>query len=82
MTKDEHIYEQFCEDNVLQHNENNSLWAIRFAKYYIKKQGQSLPIDNVVGQSEQLLVFAKWIQENGNHMTPEKQVKYFLDDNK
>lgn len=34
-------------------------------------------ISDVVGRSEKLSAFAKWIQENGNHMTPEKQVKYY-----
>jgi len=32
--------------------------------------------------SEQLLAFAKWIQENGNHMTPKKQVEYYDIDSK
>ena len=47
-----------------------------------EEQAKNCNIPHVVGRSEQLLVFAKWIQENGNHMTPEKQVKYFLEDNK
>lgn len=34
-------------------------------------------LHDVVGRSEQLLAFAKWIQENGNHITPEKQVRYY-----
>jgi len=38
---------------------------------------EQLTIPDVVGQSEQLLAFAKWIQENGNHITPEKQVRYY-----
>jgi len=49
-------------------------------KAYNIGQTEQCNIANVVGQSEQLLVFAKWIQENGNYMTPDKQVKYFLDD--
>ena len=43
---------------------------------------KQLFITNVVGRSEQLLALAKWIQENGNHMTPENQVKYYLEDSK
>ena len=32
-------------------------------------------------EKERLIDLAKWIQINGNYMTPEKQVKYFLDEN-
>ena len=43
---------------------------------------EALQIHSVVGRSKQLLAFAKWIQENGNHMTPEKQVKYYTEESK
>lgn len=59
-----------------------TLPKIREAKGLLHTLHEQCNIANVVGQSEQLLVFAKWIQENGNYMTPDKQVKYFLDDNK
>ncbi len=47
MTEDQHIYEDFCEESELIHDENNSLWAIKFAKYRAEKKGQTLPIQNV-----------------------------------
>jgi len=32
----------------------------------------------VVGQSEQLVLFAEWLQYNGKYQLPEEQVKTFL----
>jgi hypothetical protein len=45
---------------------------------YAQIQGQTLPIDSVVGQSEQLIAFAEWKEYNGKWETHEQQVKNFL----
>jgi hypothetical protein len=37
---------------------------------------------NVVGQSEQLVLFADWLQYNGKWQLPEEQVKSFLKEQK
>jgi hypothetical protein len=41
-----------------------------------------LRIHNVVGRSEQLVLFADWLQYNGKWQLPEEQVKSFLKEQK
>jgi len=47
MTEDQYIYEEFCEENDIVHNENNAFWNIKFAKYRAEKKGQTLSIQNL-----------------------------------
>jgi hypothetical protein len=43
---------------------------------------EQLRIHDVVGQSEQLVLFADWLQYNGKWQLPEAQVKSFLKEQK
>ena len=54
------------------------LYSYDFVNWLIKQ----LPIHDVVGRSEQLVLFAGWLQYNGKWDSPEKQVKNFLDEKK
>jgi hypothetical protein len=48
----------------------------------IEAINQALLLYDVVGQSEQLVLFADWLQYNGKWDSPEKQVKKFLSEQK
>ena len=48
----------------------------------LNKYEQQLPIHDVVGQSEQLVLFAGWLQYNGKWDSTEKQVEKFLEEQK
>jgi hypothetical protein len=45
-------------------------------------QEKLLLLFSVVGQSEQLVLFADWLQYNGKWQLPEEQVKSFLKEQK
>jgi len=49
---------------------------------FVEGYKQAFALYNVVGQSEQLVLFADWLQYNGKWDLPEKQVKNFLSEQK
>ena len=48
----------------------------------LEAMNQALRIHDVVGRSEQLVLFADWLQYNGKWDLPEKQAKNFLEEQK
>jgi hypothetical protein len=52
------------------------------ARALLNEIKQALTIPAVVGRSEQLVLFADWLQYNGKWQLPEEQVKSFLKEQK
>ena len=62
------------------HDHNIRARVERKAEMYLNgiNVGQKLPIHSVVWRSEQLVLFADWLQYNGKWDLPKKQAENFL----
>jgi len=52
---------------------------VKWLTEFIDKRELQLLQTDVVGRSEQLVLFAEWLQYNGKYQLPESQAKTFLE---
>ena len=62
------------------YSKDNRAHLTAYRREYYKYNKYRAIVKRDTEKRELLLLFAKWINENGNHMAPGKQVKYFLED--
>ena len=77
------LHRRVCEDPLMYTKEDrlkNSHYAQAICA--VVADLKKLTIPAVVGRSEQLVLFADWLQYNGKWDLPEKQVKKFLSEQK